>query len=93
LESSNEQELSRDELNIKRTLEVKLQEIYALNPPNFEGRLASLRKALNFETKPFIEEIEAKYKSTMQHNRMNAYRSRKFKVYQTTHHEIMISPL
>lgn len=48
LDSSNQGELTNEESNIKRTLEMKLQEIDNLSPPKFEGKLSLLRKALNF---------------------------------------------
>ena len=48
LEASNDTEFTREEANIKKSLEFKLQEIYSLGSPQFDGKISTLRKALNF---------------------------------------------
>jgi hypothetical protein len=63
-----------------------------LSPPNFEGKLSLVRKALNFETKTFMEEIKGRVNLTMQNNK-NINKSRRYKLFASTHHELMISPL
>ena len=55
LETSNQEGLNRDELNIRTQLESKLQEIYGLKPPHFEGKMSLLRKALNLDNQNFME--------------------------------------
>lgn len=73
-------------------LELKLQEIDNLAPPTFEGKVSLLRKALNFETKEFMEDIKGRMNMVLQNNK-NISKSRKYKMFLSTHHELMISPL
>ncbi len=85
LESSNEAQLNRDEVNIKKTLEFNMQELYSLGSPHFDHKLSSLRKALNFDSGHFMEDIVQKHNQTIMDNKAHN-RSNKFKVYQSTHH-------
>lgn len=70
-----------------------MHEIYGLGSPHFDGKVNSIRKALNFETNHFMEEVVAKHSHAMGNNKLLLNRLHKFKVYQSTHHEIMLSPL
>lgn len=64
-----------------------------MGSPQFDGKITTLRKALNFETENFMEETISKHKQMLHKSPLTSNRSNKFKVFQSTHHEIMISPL
>jgi hypothetical protein len=54
LDNSNETELSREETNLKKSLELKSQEIGTFGCPHFYKKASVLRKALNYEMTYFL---------------------------------------
>jgi len=93
LSSSNETELSREETNLKKSLELKSQEISSFGCPHFYKKATVLRKALNYEMTHFLEEMVAKNNQNLMRVHNNLNNSNRFRVYQNIHHEILISPL